>query len=57
MVSLPAFSVAMLKVAWPLASRGSAGLRGMLPLWKVTVPPVTGLPPLVTEAVNVAEWA
>jgi hypothetical protein len=50
-VWLPPVSVAMPKVAWPLASRGSAGLMGVLPSRKVTVPSVTGVAPLVTATV------
>ena len=51
MVWLPAFSVAMLKLAWPLAFTARAGLTAVLPSRKVMVPPVAGLPPLVTDAV------
>jgi hypothetical protein len=41
----------MLKVASPLASSGSAGLIGVKPFSKVTVPAVTGAPLLRTAAV------
>jgi hypothetical protein len=49
-------SAAVVKLAWPLLSRGTELARVLIPSLKVTVPWVTGVPLLVTVAVKVTGW-
>jgi hypothetical protein len=50
---LAADSVALVKLACPLPSRGTELAKTVAPSWKVTEPVVTGLPALVTAATKV----
>ncbi len=48
-----ASGVVVVKLAWPEPLRATLDASVVVPSVKVTVPGVTGLPPLVTVAVNV----
>src|SRR5918998_5265463 len=56
MTWLPWGRVDVEKVAWPEPSTGTLAANVVVPSVKVTVPVVTGLPPLVTVAVKVTDW-
>ena len=53
---LPTASVEVVNVAWPEPLRVTLDASAVAPSLNVTVPAVTGLPPLVTVAVNVTVW-
>ena len=54
---LPSASVEVVHCAWSELGlpRGTAEHRGLTPLLNVTVPQVTGFPPLITVAVKVTD--